>query len=95
MEHCSRIRRLWDSGPVQSAYRSRARFQLVECARYFLSRCEQVLLPEYVPSDQDIVQVRVKTTGIIEHDFEISMQGGGSRRKEKLILVGLNSVGYS
>ncbi len=53
-------------------------------SRYFLSRVETVLLPDYLPTNQDIVQVRVKTTGIIEHDFEISMQGNNKR---KLILV--------
>ncbi len=52
--------------------------------RYFLSRAETVLRPDYLPSNQDIVQVRVKTTGIIEHDFEICMQGNNKR---KLILV--------
>ena len=38
LEHASRIRRLWESAPVQAAYQNRARFQLVECARCG-SRC--------------------------------------------------------
>jgi hypothetical protein len=83
--HTGRISRLWQSEAIQSAYERRNNFQLVECAKYFLDRCESVLSPDYVPSNQDIVQTRVRTTGIIEHDFNI-MTGGVERR---LILVAI------
>ncbi len=69
---------------MQAVYGQRNRFQLVQCAKYFLDRCESVLEPDYVPTNQDIVQTRVRTTGIIEHDFEITAPGEGKR---KLILV--------
>ena len=61
-----------------------SRFQLVECARYFLSRVTSVLSVDYLPNDQDIVQTRVKTSGIIEHDFEMLYQG---KDKRKLVMV--------
>jgi hypothetical protein len=41
--------------------------------------------PDYEPTDNDIVQARVKTEGIIEHEFEISTRKG--EMKKKLILV--------
>jgi len=41
--------------------------------------------PDYEPVDNDIVQARVKTEGIIEHEFEISSKKG--EMKKKLILV--------
>ena len=59
--------------------------QMVECAKYFLSRVETVMDPDYEPIDNDIVQARVKTEGIIEHEFEISSKRG--EMKKKLILV--------
>jgi hypothetical protein len=34
-------------------------FQLVECAKYFLSRVEEVMDPDYEPTDNDIVQVSI------------------------------------
>ena len=83
-EHTPRISRLWKSEALQAAYGRRNRFQLVQCAKYFLDRCETVLEDDYVPNDQDIVQTRVKTTGIVEHDFEISAAG---EKPRKLILV--------
>ena len=78
------IQRLWKLDQVQAAYERRNKFQLVECAKYFLSRVDEVLLPDYIPNNQDIVQTRVKTSGIIEHDFEITTQGSA---RKKLILV--------
>ena len=78
------IQRLWNLDQVQAAYERRNKFQLVECAKYFLSRVDEVLLPDYIPNNQDIVQTRVKTTGIIEHDFEITTKGSA---RKKLILV--------
>ena len=88
-EHTGRISRLWRSEALQAAYGRRNRFQLVQCAKYFLDRCESVLEEDYVPNDQDIVQTRVKTTGIVEHDFEITPKGEKPRR---LILV--NTLNY-
>ena len=41
--------------------------------------------PAYEPTDGDIVQARVRTEGIIEHEFEISTRKG--EVKKKLILV--------
>ena len=83
-EHTGRISRLWRSEALQAAYGRRNRFQLVQCAKYFLDRCESVLEEDYVPNDQDIVQTRVKTTGIVEHDFEVKLSDDRMRR---LILV--------
>ena len=83
-EHTPRISRLWKSEALQAAYGRRNRFQLVQCAKYFLDRCETVLEDDYVPNDQDIVQTRVKTTGIVEQGFEISAAG---EKPRKLILV--------
>ena len=67
--HADAIARLWSSAAVQAAYEERSRFQLVQCANYFLTRVHIVLRENYLPSDQDVVQARVRTTGIVEHDF--------------------------
>ena len=78
------IQRLWQDASVQEAYERRNRFQLVQCANYFLSRVRTVLQENYLPDDQDIVQARVQTTGIIEHDFIIDAE---SAKPKKLILI--------
>lgn len=82
--HAERIKRLWESKPIQETYEDRNKFQLVQSASYFLDKVTTVLHENYVPSDQDLLHTRVKTTGIIEHDFEIDM---GKKEKRKLIMV--------
>ena len=72
------IKLLWESSPIQTTYARRNEFQIVECARYFLSKVHEVLHPDYVPTEQDLLQMRMQTIGIIEYKFE--MQGGGKRR---------------
>ena len=37
--------------------------------RYFLSNIHRVSDPEFLPENKDILQIRVKTTGVIEYTF--------------------------
>ena len=85
LERADDIKLLWESEPIQTTYARRNEFQIVECARYFLSKVHEVMQPDYVPSDDDILQIRVQTIGINEHVF--NMKGGGANRK--LIMVGI------
>ena len=65
------IKLLWESSPIQKTYERRNEFQIVECARYFLSKVHEVLHPDYVPTEQDLLQMRMQTIGIIEYKFEM------------------------
>ena len=85
LERADDIKLLWDSEPIQTTYKRRNEFQIVECARYFLSKVHEVMEPDYVPTDDDILQIRIQTIGINEHVF--NMKGGGANRK--LIMVGI------
>jgi len=91
-QHCPMIAKLWLTRPIQEAYKQRARFQLVECAAFFLTRCESVLAEGYLPTDNDVVRCRVRTTGIVEHQFDLRMNNGrsssGPSRRLVLIDVG-------
>ena len=57
------IQILWESQPIQEAYERRNEFQIVECAKYFLTKVHQVMHEDYVPTEDDIVNTRVKTVG--------------------------------
>lgn len=37
----------------------------------YLSDLDRIADPEYVPTEQDILRVRVPTTGIIEYPFDL------------------------
>ena len=82
-ERADDIKLLWESEPIQITYERRNEFQIVECAKYFLSRVHEVLAPDYIPTDQDLLQTRQRTVGIVEYKFE--MEGAG--RKRTLIMV--------
>ena len=45
-------------------------FLLLIILRYFLTNIRRVSDPAFQPEDQDILQVRVKTTGVIEYNFK-------------------------
>lgn len=68
------IATLWRSAAVQTAYAERARFQLPDSSRYYIERIDTLGAPDYVPSVEDVLRTRVRTTGIIEEEYTI----GGS-----------------
>ena len=77
------IKLLWECEPIQATYKRRNEFQIVECAKYFLSRVHEIMQPDYIPTDDDILQIQVQTIGICEHPFQL--QGGG--RGSKVVMV--------
>ena len=43
--------------------------QLNDSAAYYLNALDRICSPHYVPTQQDVLRTRVKTTGIIETQF--------------------------
>lgn len=60
------IAELWTHAIVQKAYEQANRFQLHDSAAYYFDNIDRIAQPDYLPSDQDILRSRVKTTGIVE-----------------------------
>ena len=54
-------------------------------SRYFLSNIQRITAPTFVPESRDILQVRVKTTGVIEYNFPT--EGG-----KEFIMVGVQTL---
>ena len=82
------IKALWECEEIQATFLRRNEFQIEECAKYFLSRVHQVTEKSYIPTEQDMVQVRERTTGIIEHHFQMKNAGSvGNEKHQTLILV--------
>ncbi|XP_029371628.1 guanine nucleotide-binding protein subunit alpha-14-like [Echeneis naucrates] len=82
------IRRVWNDNGVQSCYARRREFQLSDSAKYYLSDLDRITTPYYIPTLQDILRVRVPTTGIIEYPFDlqkvvIRMVDVGGQRSER------------
>ncbi|KAH9932542.1 guanine nucleotide binding protein, alpha subunit [Fomitopsis serialis] len=49
--------------------------RLEEYAAFFLDNIHRIARPDYLPSTEDILHVRLQTLGVKEHAFDISMGG--------------------
>lgn len=65
------VKQLWEDEGVQNTYALRARFQLVDSAKYFFEKMDEVASAGYIPSESDVLRCRVRTTGIVENEFEV------------------------
>jgi len=83
------IAALWEDPGVQSTYEKRNVFQLNDSCKYLLSRVADLAKEDYVPTDLDILSVRVRTTGIVQNEFKIDgnmfqiYDVGGQRNERK------------
>lgn len=82
------IANLWADRGIQMTYEQRAKFQLTDSAAYFFDKVREVACSEYVPSEQDVMRSRARTTGIVESSFAIEgnqfkMYDVGGQRNER------------
>ncbi|GAA5857184.1 hypothetical protein JCM9279_001047 [Rhodotorula babjevae] len=80
---------LWAEPAVKEIVRHSAAYQLNDSARYFFDEMGRVGQSGYVPTDQDILRTRVRSTGIVEETFDVKGQKlrvfdvGGQRSERK------------
>ncbi|GAA5988671.1 hypothetical protein JCM10908_003669 [Rhodotorula pacifica] len=80
---------LWADPATQKVVGMSSRFQLNDSAEYFFAAMPRVGAPGYQPTDQDILRTRVRSTGIVEHAFDVRGQKlrvldvGGQRSERK------------
>jgi len=88
-EMASDIRALWKYEAIQSAFAQSNKFQLTDSAAYYFRAIDRIADKDYVPTVQDILRSRVKTTGIIETEFIVDkvkfrlMDVGGQKSERK------------
>lgn len=63
------MKRLWQDAGVQLCFSRSREYQLNDSAAYYLNALDRISLPSYVPTQQDVLRTRVKTTGIVETHF--------------------------
>ena len=80
------VRSLWQD---PSIVRRSRKFQLNDSAMYYFNAIERMASASYLPTDQDILRSRVKTTGITETTFKVGevtyklFDVGGQRSERK------------
>jgi len=83
------IDRIWNDQGIKYTYSFRSSYQLNDSTEYFYQRLREVVQPDYVPTEQDILRARIRTTGIVEHVFNIKenefrmFDVGGQRNARK------------
>jgi len=83
------LKKLWVDTGVQECYGRSREYQLNDSAAYYMEALERLCDAEYVPTEQDVLRTRVKTTGIIETTFDYKdlnftlIDVGGQRSERK------------
>uniref|UniRef100_A0AAY4DWN8 Guanine nucleotide-binding protein G(i) subunit alpha-2 n=2 Tax=Denticeps clupeoides TaxID=299321 RepID=A0AAY4DWN8_9TELE len=82
------IQRLWSDGGVQGCFTRAREYQLNDSAAYYLNDLERIAKADYIPTQQDVLRTRVKTTGIVEthftfKDLHFKMFDVGGQRSER------------
>ena len=83
------VKELWNDAGVKECFNRSREYQLNDSSRYYFDAIERMTESSYLPTDQDILRSRVKTTGIVETTFKIGdltyrmFDVGGQRSERK------------
>ena len=64
------LQKLWNDTGVKECYGRSREYPLNDSAAYFMEAFERLCDVEYVPTEQDVLRTRVKTTDVIETAFK-------------------------
>jgi len=60
------IHKLWRDAAIQKTWESRSDYQIIESNASYFKSLGRISAFEYLPTDEDILTSRVRTTGIVE-----------------------------
>ncbi|GMR56556.1 hypothetical protein PMAYCL1PPCAC_26751, partial [Pristionchus mayeri] len=86
----SALKSLWADKNVKEFYKQhKLIYHLHESTQYFMDRLDRICVPDFTPNAEEILYTRIKTTGIVEVNFEIEkahfrvFDVGGQRSERK------------
>lgn len=89
-EWAALLREAWEHPAIKSLWEERHKYQVPESVEYFLQeRVEALSSPDYIPNEEDLLRNRIRTTGVIDTQFEVQGQDfllvdvGGQRSERK------------
>jgi GTPase SAR1 family protein len=83
------IKSIYADSAIKKTFEQYTSFHLLDSTHYFLSNIDRIVQPEYIPSVEDLLRCRSKTTGIQELTLEIEQNRfiivdvGGQRSERK------------
>jgi hypothetical protein len=86
--HGAVVKALWEDPGIQATWERRSEFQIVESIKGFFNDIDRICANGYIPTEQDMLQSRVRTTGIITEAYDIDgntfeMYDVGGQRNER------------
>ncbi|CAH8473211.1 unnamed protein product [Schistosoma rodhaini] len=97
-ERLNAMHQLWADQGMKMCYERRREFQLSDSSKYYLNNFDRIADPNYLISLQDILRVRVPTTGIVEYPFNLDstifriVDVGGQRSERRKWIHSFESV---
>ncbi|CAM9696386.1 unnamed protein product [Ascophyllum nodosum] len=82
------ISSLWEDPMVQKTWERRSEYQVIESMKYFLDGMSRIMQPQYIATPQDILHVRIRSSGIVVDKYCIDgttfeMYDVGGQRNER------------
>ncbi|KAG7037682.1 Guanine nucleotide-binding protein alpha-1 subunit [Cucurbita argyrosperma subsp. argyrosperma] len=68
-EHAHDIETLWNDAAIQETYARGNELQVPDCAHYFMENLQRLSDVNYIPTKEDVLYARVRTTGVVEIQF--------------------------
>ncbi|KAJ0967653.1 hypothetical protein J5N97_024570 [Dioscorea zingiberensis] len=68
-EIAKEIETLWNDAAIQETYSRGDILQIPDCAQYFMENLERFSDVNYVPTKEDVLYARVRTSGVVEIQF--------------------------
>ncbi|KAI5396748.1 Guanine nucleotide-binding protein alpha-2 subunit, partial [Lathyrus oleraceus] len=63
------IETLWEDAAIQETYARGNELQVPDCTKYFMENLQRLSDANYVPTKEDVLYARVRTTGVVEIQF--------------------------
>jgi len=83
------VKQLWGDDKVKSKYSGTSELQVNDSASYYFDSIDRIAADNYVPTEQDILRSRARTTGITEIQYNVQdvvfrmVDVGGQRSERK------------
>ena len=82
------VKRIWADAGAQKTWAQRSKFQVQDSLSWYMENLDRISAPGYIPSVDDILRARVRTSGIVEKVYKIDkvefcMYDVGGQRNER------------
>merc|ERR550534_3535659 len=97
-EIAENLKKAWNEPGMQETWSRRFSLQLQDSLKYFIENIDRIATADYIPSVEDVMHVRIKTTGIVEESLTMEdrpfqiVDVGGQRSERRKWLNCFNGV---